>query len=87
MEIVEKISIPDSMGLHLRTAAKLVLFVSRYKCEVTVRNGTRSVNAKSIIGLVSLGAAEGMDFVFTFNGDDAEEACQGVREFFRNGSI
>lgn len=83
MEITEKIIIPGSMGLHLTTAAKLVLFVSRYKCEVIVRNGARSSNAKSIIGLVSLGAAGGIELVFTFKGDDAEEACQGVREFFQ----
>jgi phosphotransferase system HPr (HPr) family protein len=83
VEIAEKIIIQGSAGLHLRSAAKLVLVVSHYQCEVNVRSGPRWANAKSIIGLVSLGAAEGAELVFIFQGDDAEEACRDVLDFFR----
>ncbi len=86
MIIAEKVIVPDAVGLHLRSAAQLVLLVSRYKCEVTVHNGARSANAKSIIGLISLGAAKGMELLFNFHGDDAEEACLEVRGFFSRGA-
>jgi phosphotransferase system HPr (HPr) family protein len=84
MEIAEKMIVPNSLGLHLRFAAKLVLLVSRYRCDVTVHNGPKYASAKSIIGLVGLGAAKGIELVFTFQGDDAEEACLDVRDFFQN---
>ncbi len=86
MVIGEKIIVPAALGLHLRSAAKLVLLMSRYQCEVTVRNDHRSANAKSIIGLISLGAAAGMELFFNFQGDDAEEASLVVREFFQKSS-
>ncbi len=82
MEIFAKIVIPGSRRLHLRSAAKLVLLVSRYQCEVTIQSGRRCVNAKSIIGLVTLGVEEGTELAFTFQGDDAQEACRDVQEFF-----
>jgi len=85
MEIFEKIVVQSPEILHLRSAAKLVLLVSRYKCEVTVQRGTRCVNAKSIIGLVTLGVEEGTQLIFAFQGDDAREACLDVQEFFQPG--
>jgi phosphocarrier protein HPr len=83
VEIAEKIIVQGSEGLQLRSAAKLVLVVSRYQCEVTVHSGPKWANAKSIIGLVSLGAAEGAELEFIFRGDDAEEARRDVRNFFQ----
>jgi len=83
MEIFAKIVIPGSRRLHLRSAAKLVLLVSRYQCEVTVQSGGKRVNAKSIVGLVTLGAVEGTELVFAFQGDDASEALRDVEEFFQ----
>ncbi len=86
MEIVEKIIVQGSRGPHLRSAPNLALIANRYQCEIAVRNGYKWANAKSIVGLVSLGAGKGAELEFTFQGDDAEEACRDVQEFFQRAS-
>lgn len=82
MEITEKVVVPDSLGLHLRSAAKLVLLVSRYQCEVRVYQGPKSANAKSIIGLISLGALEGMELSFGFEGKTPRPPAWRSGSFF-----
>ena len=81
---MEKIKIVSPQGFHIRSAARLVLLLEHYPCEVMARNGSRQANAKSIISLVSLGAAQWTTLEFTIDGNDAEELLAAIGEFFRN---
>ena len=82
MKIAEKILVSNPLGLHLRNAARLVLIVDRYKCEVEIQNGSRRANARSILGLIALGIARGAELEISVEGNDAEELLDAVRDFF-----
>lgn len=69
-------TIPNALGLHARAAAQLVKVANRYPCEVDVECEGQSVNGKSIMGVLMLAAAQGMQVKVTCRGEGAE-ACQG----------
>lgn len=69
-----KLSIVNRKGLHARASAKFVQTVERYRYEVTVTRCGETVGGRSIMGLLTLGAAQGTTITVTAKGDDAE-AC------------
>jgi phosphocarrier protein HPr len=85
LKISEKILVTHPLGLHLRGAAKLVLLLGRYKCSVVIHKGAQRANARSILGLVGLAAANGTELEFILEGDDAEESAKAIRKFFEQG--
>ena len=56
-----------------------------YKCNVFVENGDRKVNAKSLLGVLSLGIAKGMEITIITDGDDEEDAVFGLSELINSG--
>ncbi len=69
-ELKRQITIINDLGLHARAAAKLVQLANKFPVEVTISRDDMDVNAKSIMGVLMLAAAEGTDLVFTCVGDD-----------------
>ncbi|MFO7974472.1 MAG: HPr family phosphocarrier protein [Candidatus Hydrogenedentota bacterium] len=84
-DLTEKMTIVNSMGLHARPAAKLVQTVLQYASDVQVNVNGQKVNAKSIMGLLTLAAAQGTDMTVMAQGPDAEEAVNAVRELVASG--
>jgi phosphotransferase system HPr (HPr) family protein len=84
MILAEKFQVTCLSGLQLRAASELVRLVGPFTCRVEIRKGFRRVNARSIIGLVSLGADRGTELEFLFEGEDAETAREAIRNFFRD---
>ncbi len=77
MEKVEaEYTIINALGLHARAAAQLVKAANRYTCEVEVECEGQSVNGKSIMGVLMLAAAQGMQVKVRCSGDKAKE-CLG----------
>jgi phosphocarrier protein len=64
----------NQLGLHARAAAQLVKAANRFACEVFVECEGQKVNAKSIMGLLSLAAGVGMKLRVSCVGEGAE-AC------------
>ena len=64
----------NALGLHARAAAQLVQVANRYKSEVTLLCEGQKANAKSIMGVLMLAAAQGTKVKLTCKGEDAE-AC------------
>jgi len=54
---------------------------SQYESEIHVETEGRSVNAKSIMGMMTLGLASGETVVVTANGSDEAEAVQNIEEY------
>jgi phosphocarrier protein len=77
--------ITNSMGLHARPAAKLVQTVLQYESDVQINVNGQRVNAKSIMGLLTLAAAQGTQMTVTAQGPDAEQALNAVRELVASG--
>lgn len=84
-EITGTVSIVNPLGLHARPAAKLVETVIPFSSEVYINFDGNRVNAKSIMGLLTLGAAQGSRLTISCIGPDADAAFAAVSELFANG--
>ena len=84
-EISEELIIVNKMGMHARPAAALVQTVLKFECEIYVQVDGQRVNAKSIMGLLTLAAGRGTRFVVSCKGRDAQDAMAAVRELVENG--
>lgn len=70
--------IQNKLGLHARAAAKLVHTAAKFECDVKVKKGSEEVDAKSILGILLLAAANGTKIVVTANGSDEAEAIASI---------
>ncbi len=77
--------IVNRLGLHARAAAKFVRLASEYEADVVVTRNERSVNGKSIMGVMMLAAAQGTDIEVRAEGaPDAEEALEALSALVAN---
>jgi len=79
-----EVKIPDQQGLHMRTAARFVNHVGKYRSDILIRKGQKTVDGKSILGLLTLGASWNALLQVEAVGSDALQAIEGIRTFFSN---
>ena len=72
------VTIINRLGLHARAATRLVNCASEYAAEIIVKRGTRSVNGKSIMGVLTLAAATGAELTIEAEGADEKQALSAV---------
>jgi phosphocarrier protein HPr len=77
-----QITVSNKLGLHARASAKLVQLVQRFHSQVWLVNGTREVNAKSIMGVMMLAAGIGTALMLRADGPDEEQALDAVVGLF-----
>ena len=83
--IKKPVTIQLQSGLETRPAALLVQVASQYKSEVYLEVGSQKrVNAKSIMGMMTLGLDSGDQVVVTANGDDEEDAIREIEAYLIN---
>ena len=82
--ISEPVTVINKLGLHARAATKLVNCASGFEAEVNVIRGTRVVNAKSIMGVLTLAASRGTDLLIEAHGPDEEAALQAGLGLFND---
>jgi len=80
MKLSEKLTVINKLGLHLRAAAELVKVAHKFKCQITIHHGVQNVNAKSLMGLMTLAAAKGTEMEFSADGEDAKEALAALKQ-------
>ncbi len=68
-----EVEIVNKLGLHARASAKLTKLASQFKCEVWATKNNRRVNAKSIMGVMTLAANKGSRLQIETTGDDEVE--------------
>jgi phosphocarrier protein len=85
-DLVEKdCLVRNRMGLHARPAAKLVQAANKFRCEVTLTKDGQDVNAKSIMGVLMLAAAQGTQVHVKAEGENAEAAVAAIAALFDKG--
>ncbi|WP_129078869.1 phosphocarrier protein HPr [Anaerobacillus alkaliphilus] len=85
---MEKVfEITSDAGLHARPATVLVHSVNAFESDVNVEYNGRSVNLKSIMGVMSLGVPKGAEIKISAEGSDETEAIQAVVEAIQNESL
>ena len=72
--------ITNKVGLHARPARLLVQTAAQYQSKVQVQCGDKTANAKSILGVLKLGAVLGDTLVLRAEGEDAESAVNTLTE-------
>jgi len=70
--------ITNPQGLHARPATLLVQKATRYKSEVIIEKGGKSANAKSLIGVLSLGISKGAAIKVITKGTDETVALKDI---------
>jgi phosphocarrier protein len=83
--ITRDVGIINKRGLHARAAAKLVNTAERFSASVDVSKDGQSVSARSIMGLMMLGAAPGSTVRLSAEGFDAKEALDAIAALIEAG--
>ena len=85
MDVSEEMVIVNSLGMHLRPAQQVVQVVLKFQCDVHISKDGHKVNAKSIMGLLTLAAANGTRLEVICEGEDAQDAMDALRELVESG--
>ena len=80
----KEIVIQLSNGLEARPVAMLVQVASQFDSEIHVISGQRTVNAKSIMGMMTLGLDAGEEITLSANGEDEEAAMESIENYLSN---
>ena len=81
----KEIEITNSIGLHARPATFFIQKANFYKSSIWLEKDERKVNAKSLLGVLSLGIAKGMTISLIADGQDEENAIEGLSELINTG--
>lgn len=79
------VTIVNSIGLHARPATFFIQKANSYKSSIWVEKEDRRVNAKSLLGVLSLGVVKGMSVTLIADGNDESDALDGLCELITSG--
>ena len=82
-----KVLVIDPVGLHARPATVAVNAASKCKCKVTISYKGRSVDMKSIMGVMSLGIPTQSEIVITCDGEGEEECINSIVETLKTQKV
>ena len=80
-----QVVITNASGLHARPATFFIQKANSYRCSIWVEKDERRVNAKSLLGVLSLGIAKGMTVTLIADGQDENAAIAGLVELIDSG--
>ncbi|MBO5110660.1 MAG: HPr family phosphocarrier protein [Clostridia bacterium] len=82
-----EITIKNNVGLHARPATFFIQKANSYKSSIWVERDERRVNAKSLLGVLSMGIVKGMTVTLLADGEDEDAALKGLSELIDTGFI
>lgn len=85
--MVCELTITSALGLNASNAPHLVQKANMYKSSVWIETEGRKVNAKSLLGVISLGVKKDMKIVIRAEGSDEKEAVDGIVETIQNSFL
>ena len=85
MTVHRTVEIVNKRGLHARASAKFVKLASDFSAEVTVSRDGQTVDARSIMGLMMLGAGPGCVLEINAEGAEAKAALEALCELVQSG--
>ncbi len=80
--IKREITIINELGIHARPAGMVANTASRFACDIKLVKDGMEVNAKSIMGIMTLAAGKGSVIEVTAKGKDEEDAVKAIEELF-----
>lgn len=82
---VKDVTVQNQVGLHARPATFFIQKANEYRCSVWIEKEERRVNAKSLLGVLSLGIVGGTTIKIIAEGQDEEEAVDGLTKLIESG--
>lgn len=82
--IKEKITLQNETGLHARPAGELAKLAGTFNCNININANGKTVSAKSILGIMSLGIKTNTEIEIECDGEDEKEAMKKILEAFNN---
>ena len=82
---VKSVKVQNQVGLHARPATVFIQKANEFKSSIWVENDERRVNAKSLLGVLSLGIMGGTDIKIMAGGSDEEEAVDALVALVESG--
>jgi len=82
--VKQELTILNSSGLHARPAASLVKLASMFASKIYLQKDGLEVNAKSIMGVMTLAAEKGSKILIIADGKDEKEALKQLIELVKN---
>ena len=79
------VEVKNQVGLHARPATFFIQKANSFKSSIWVEKEERRVNAKSLLGILSLGIVKGMTITIMAEGADENEAVDGLVELINTG--
>ena len=83
--ISRSVVIQNSVGLHARPATFFVQKANSYKSSIWVEKEDCRVNAKSLLGILSLGISKGTTITIIADGSDEADAVEGLSNLINSG--
>lgn len=85
--ITKNMKIEIQTGLEARPVAVFVQVASQYESSIYVEHNNKRVNAKSIMGMMTLGLPSGEEVTISAEGADEEEAVKGIEKFLGSEEV
>ncbi len=79
-----RIPVTEQMMFTQESATQFVQLLSRFDSSVMIHDHNRTINAKSLLGILSLGFIHSDALEFFVDGTDEKEACETITEFFKD---
>ncbi|MGI9255870.1 MAG: HPr family phosphocarrier protein [Salinispira sp.] len=76
------IVVKNRAGIHARPAAMIVQTAGKYNSSIFFRKDHEEINAKSIMGVITLGAGYNTEIIITAQGDDEADAVEAIAHLF-----
>ena len=83
--ISKEVTIKNSVGLHARPATYFIQEANKYRSSISVKKDSRKVNAKSLLGVLSLGVVQGMNIEIEADGSDEADAIEALTKLIESG--
>jgi phosphocarrier protein HPr len=82
MELIKLLRIDNELGLHARSAAKIVALAGRYKARLFLRKNDQEVDGSSILSVLTLACPKGAEVEARAVGEDSGALIEALRDLF-----
>jgi phosphocarrier protein HPr len=84
MVITRSFNVENRLGIHARVAAQMVQTANRFKSKILLEANGQQVNARSILGILTMACPQGSHISIFVDGSDAKEAIDAFAQLFAN---
>lgn len=83
--MTEKIlTVKNRAGIHARPAALIAQTANKYSCDISLEKDSNAVNAKSIMGVITMAAGYNTVLTLKADGADEKDAVEAISQLFEN---